>query len=171
MAEHTVDGLILGPERRRFLAFVPLAPVVLHGQHVFNHGVVQRVVVRLAVGLHIAVEMIFLFVKAVARQFRQFFLFVQVFPLAAIFIRIHKAGQFALPDFQQLFRYASDVVGLGVEAAGQQILPRNRVPVAHRCPAHGIGPGLADPAEVVLKAPFKAVVILPAPQVCQGVVQ
>ena len=88
-----------------------------------RHGVVKRVVVRFAIGLHIAIEMVALFVKTVAGQLCQFFLFVQIFPLAPVFFRIHKAGQIALPDMHEFFGHARDIVGLGVEAAGQQLLP------------------------------------------------
>ena len=169
--EHAVDGVIFRLQRRRILALVPLAPVILHGQHILHHGVVQRAVVRFAVSLDIAVDMISFLVETVAGQIGQFLLLVEILPLAAIFFGVHQAGQGLLPEAQQFLGHAHEIMRRLAERGGQDAVPVHGAPVAHRSPADQPGTGLANPAERVVKAPFQAVIFLPAPEIGQGVVQ
>lgn len=54
--------------------------------------------------------MVAFFMKTVAGQGGQLFLPVKVFPLAAVFLRLQLSGQSLLPNAQQLFGHANEIV-------------------------------------------------------------
>ena len=166
VGEHAVDGLVLGTQGRGVLAFVPLAPVVLQAQHVFHHGVVQRPVVD-AVSLFEAAQVVALLVIAVAGQGGQVALQIQVFPLAARIVLLDFVRQGRTPAFQQFFGHADEAVA-GFDAAG---CPVHGIPVAHGGPVGDEGHGLAQPAQIAVKGPLQAEILLPAPDIGQAVVQ
>ena len=104
---------------------------------------------------------------AVARQGGQIALQIQVFPLAARIMLFDLVRQGRAPALQQFFGHA-DEAAAGVDAAGS---PVHGVPVAHRGPVGDEGHGLAQPAQIAVKGPLQAEILLPAPDIGQAVVQ
>ena len=169
VAEHGTDHIAFGQQRGGFLAFPPLAPVVLERQHLRHDFAVQGAVV-LPIGLHVPVDVVLFLVELVAREGRKRFLRIQVFPLARRFLDGHAARQAFEQQLAQRLGSAEDgrarhEFGHGGPVCG--------VPVAHRSPQALDGQVvalLADPAKPVRRAPLQIVMGSPSPKVGEGIV-